>query len=113
MKLIESQGYILEENIIFQENRSSMLMKKNGEQSCGKETMHIDRWYFFIKDRIEKKKVIIEYCRIEEIIGYIFSKTLKGSLFNNFRNIIMKIEEWSQPKNMQDYRSVLGEITTL
>ena len=113
MKLMEAQGYILEENIIFQENRISMLMKKNGKQSCGKETMHIDRWYFFIKDRIEKKKLIIEYCPIDEIIGYIFSKTLKGSLFNNFRNIIMKIEEWSQPKNMQDYRSVLGEITTI
>ena len=35
MKFLEDQGYVIEDNIIFQENQSEIITKKNEKYSCG------------------------------------------------------------------------------
>ena len=88
-------------------------MAKNGNTHAVKKTRHIDTSYSFITDRIEKKEGFIEHFPTEEMIEDFFSKPLQGSLFRKFRDIIMNLEDWYQPKNMWDHRSVLGKFTTL
>ena len=84
-----AQGYDLKDNIIYQDNKSAMLLEKNGMQSAGKRSKHINVRHFFIKDRHEKKEVSIEYCPTDEMIGDYFTKPLQGRKFKKFRKLIM------------------------
>ena len=76
MLVLDSQGYIIEDNLIFQDNHISMLMENNGKYSRGKKTRHIDMCYFCITVIIYKKEVSIGYFPTEETIGDLFSKPL-------------------------------------
>jgi len=44
---IEEQGYEIEKNILFQDNKSSILLETNGRKSVGKRSRHINIRYFF------------------------------------------------------------------
>jgi hypothetical protein len=46
---LEAQGYTINENIIFQDNMSTLSLKKNGHTSSSKRTKHIKAKYFFIQ----------------------------------------------------------------
>ena len=48
-KFLEKQGYKVEENIIYQDNQSTILLEKNGRNSCTGNTRHIDIRYFLLK----------------------------------------------------------------
>jgi len=86
---LEHQGYKLEENVVFQDNKSAILMEKNGRNSCTGNSRHINIRYFFIKDRIKNKEVSVAYCPTEIMLADYFTKPLQGSLFNKFRAVIM------------------------
>ena len=90
---VESQGYKVNENIMYQDNMSAMLLEKNGKKSSTKNTKHINVRYFFIKDRIACGDVKIEHCPTKEMIGDHFTKPLQGELFRKFRAEIMNIPE--------------------
>ena len=45
---MEVQGYKVDDNILFQDNKSAMLLEKNGKASSSKQTKHINIRYFFI-----------------------------------------------------------------
>ena len=47
---LEAQGYGVQENILFQDNKSSILLEKNGKASSRKCMKHINIRYFFITD---------------------------------------------------------------
>jgi hypothetical protein len=49
---LEAQGYAVGDNIVLQDNRSAILLKKNGKASSSKRTKHINIRYFFVTDRI-------------------------------------------------------------
>ena len=42
---LEAQGYGINENILYQDNMSAMLLEKNGEKSSNKNTKHINVHY--------------------------------------------------------------------
>jgi hypothetical protein len=44
------QGYGVVENLLLQDNKSSILFERNGKASSGKCTRHINIRYFFIAD---------------------------------------------------------------
>ena len=51
---MEAQGYTTSTAILYQDNKSAILLEKNGRMSCGKNTKHINIRYFFITDYIKK-----------------------------------------------------------
>ena len=59
---LEGQGYKVTDNIVYQDNKSTMLMAKNGKVSSGKGTKHINIRYFFVADRISSNELTVEYC---------------------------------------------------
>jgi hypothetical protein len=95
--------------IVSQDNRSTILLKKNGKRSWGKRTcgLNICPSHFFLTDQIEKGKVSVKYCPTKEMIGDYMSKPLQGTLFKNFRDLIMGNKLVLSPK-MVDDRSVLN-----
>ena len=68
---------------------SAMKMEKNGRNSCTGNLRHIDVRYFFVKDRIDKGEMEVQYCPSHEMLADYFTKPLQGSLFNRLRDVIM------------------------
>ena len=83
------QGYKIKDNILYQDNKSTILMLKNGRNSCTGNSRHINVRYFFVKDRIDKGELKVEYCPSTIMLAYFFTKTLQGHLFKKFRDVIM------------------------
>jgi hypothetical protein len=89
---LEEQGFNIRNNIIYQDNTSAILMEENGRTSSGKKTRHINIRYFFVRDRIEKGEVQIEYCPTDEMTGDYFTKPVQGAKFRKFRTRIMNLK---------------------
>ena len=51
---LEAQGYGINENILYQDNMSAMLLEKNGKKSSTKNTKHINMCHYFIEDRYRR-----------------------------------------------------------
>jgi hypothetical protein len=93
------QGYGEVENLILQDNKSSILLERNGKASSGKRTRHINRRYFFITDRVNMKEVAIEWCPTEMMVADFMTKPLQGSHFRNLRDYIMGKVRNIKPNN--------------
>ena len=61
-RFMEAQGYDVKENIIYQDNKSTILLLENGKRSSGKRTRAINIRYFFLTDQRNKGNVRFEYC---------------------------------------------------
>ena len=86
---MHEQGYTVEDSKLFQDNQSTILMLKNGRNSCTGNSRHINIRYFFVKDRIDNEEVKVEYCPSEDMLADFFTKELQGKLFLKFRSVIM------------------------
>ena len=83
------QGYDIRNNIIYQDNESAIKMERNGRNSCTGNSRHVDIKFFWVKDRVDKKEVRIEYCPTTLMLADYFTKPLQGNLFRRFRDVIM------------------------
>jgi hypothetical protein len=83
------QGYGIVKNLLLQDNKSSILLERNGKASSGKRTRHINIRYFFITDRVNMKEVSIEWCPTKDMVADFMTKPLQGSHFKRLRDIIM------------------------
>ena len=86
---LEEQGYGIKNNVIYQDNQSAILMEKNGRNSCTGNSRHINIRYFFVKDRIDKGEVRVQYCPTGLMLGDFYTKPLMGAKFKEFREYIM------------------------
>jgi hypothetical protein len=95
---MEAQGYKVSDNILYQDNKSAMLLEMNGKASSSKHTKHINKRtkhinirYFFITDRITNGDLSTEWCPTLDMIGDYMTKPLQGALFCKFRDLIMGV----------------------
>ena len=84
-----AQGYAIKNNVIYQDNQSAIRMEKNGRNSCTGNSRHIHIRYFFVKDRIDKGEMRVEYCPTHIMLADFFTKPLMGELFRKLRDVIM------------------------
>jgi hypothetical protein len=125
---------------LFQDNKSAILLEKNGKASSSKRTKHINIRYFFITDRVEKGDVSLVWCPTGDMVGDFMTKPLQGALFRKFRDQIMGVipardpgpgkakpesdtnkvkpknggtvkAKFGAPRNGVHHRSVLGVVT--
>jgi hypothetical protein len=88
---LEAQGYPVKENILFQDNQSTMLLEEKGRQSAGKRSRHLNIRLFFVKDQKEKRNLTIQYCPTDQMIGDYMTKPLHSKKFKKFRQSIMNL----------------------
>ena len=88
-EFLKCQGYKLKENVLFQDNMSSIRMEKNDRQSCTGNSRHINIRYFFAKDRVDKGEINIRHCPTGKMLADYFTKPLQGKLFGVFCDVIM------------------------
>ena len=86
---MEAQGHVIKENVLKQDNKSTILLLENGKKSSSKRTRAINIRYFFLTDQIEKGNLSVEYCPTGEMWADFMSKPLTGKLFKKFRKLIM------------------------
>ena len=78
---MEEQGYDIEENKIYQDNKSAILLETNGRKSAGKRSRALNVRYFFVTVHVEKGNVIIDYCSTDDMIADYMTKPLQGEKF--------------------------------
>jgi hypothetical protein len=88
---MKAQGYNVKDNVLFQDNKSFILLENNGKASSSKHTKHINIRYFFITDRVSNKEVSVVWCPTGDMIGDYATKPLQGILFRKFRDQIMGV----------------------
>ena len=88
---LSHQSYKVRDNIIFQDNKISMLLERNGKASSGKCTKHINIRYFFITNQISKGEVRVKWCPTEDMVADFLMKPLQGANFKRFRDLIMGV----------------------
>ena len=89
---LEKQGYDINMNILYQDNKSTMLLETNGRSSVGKQSRALNIRYFFLTDQVKEGNVIIKYCPTNLMFGDYMTKPLQGSKFVQFRKVIMGLD---------------------
>ena len=90
-KFLEAQGIKVKSNIVYQDNKSAMLLEKNGRSSAGKRSRHLDIRYFFITDQVNQGNMEIQYCPTDLMTADYMTKPLHGKKFMKFKKEIMNL----------------------
>jgi hypothetical protein len=86
---VQHQGYHVDENILYQDNKSTILLETNGKKSAGKRSRALNIRYFFLTDQVEKGNLSILYCPTDDMWGDFHSKLLQGKKYRRFGAHIM------------------------
>ena len=86
---------VLLEDISFVQNKPTMIKEDNqGAIALSKNpkyhprTKHIDIKHHFIRDKVAKKAVVLDYCPTEEMLSDLLTKPLGKTLFQRFRELM-------------------------
>jgi hypothetical protein len=55
-EFLKSQDYDVEDNVVYQDNKSAILLANNAKRSSGKRTRHMNIRYFSVTNRIKMDK---------------------------------------------------------
>ena len=86
---MKAQGYRTLDKILFQDNKSSILLENNGKALSRKRTKHINIRYLFITYSVAQGDVSLLWCPTGDMIRDLMTKPLQGALFRKFRDQIM------------------------
>ena len=104
INFLKAQGYEIKHNIVYQDNQSTIRMAKNGRNSCTGNSRHIDIRYFFVKDRVDKGELEIQYCPTYMMLADYFTKSLQGKAFRVYRDVVMGYKHISSLKELTPSR---------
>ncbi|CAJ1968085.1 unnamed protein product [Cylindrotheca closterium] len=85
---MEEQGYPIHKNILYQDNKSSILLETNGRSSAGKRSRALNTRYFFVTDQVELGNITIEHMPTDEMWADYMKKPLQGEKFCKFQAVI-------------------------
>jgi len=114
---LTAQGYKVKDNILYQDNKSAILLERNGRVSSTKRTKHMDIRYFFVTDRIKCGEFKTEWCPTNEMIADFMTKPLQGFFYQILRfshgnqigqlDCVVSSVVWPSPCTGLFHRSVL------
>jgi hypothetical protein len=86
---MKAQGIEVLDNILYQDNKSAILLEKNGRKSSSKRTKHFEVRYYYVADRIAKGDLTVVWCPNPNMIADFLTKPLQGQMFIQFRDVLM------------------------
>ena len=86
---MKAQGFEVRDNILYQDNRSAILLETNGRASSSKRTKHINIRYYYVADRVAKGDLRVVWCPTDKMIADFLTKPLQGKAFVEFRDLLM------------------------
>jgi hypothetical protein len=103
-EFLQEQGYEMAPITLKQDNKSTMILLNKG-MSTSERTRHIAIRFFFVKDRIETKEVVLEYLPTTEMIADVMTKPLQRELFRKMRSLLLGWDSYA-------YQGVWSEMRT-
>ena len=88
---MEAQGYTIESNLLYQDNKSTILLAKNGRMSAGKNSRHIKNRCFLITDKVAQGDLSIQHKGTKDMWADVNTKPVQGLLFRKFRHEMMGV----------------------
>ena len=70
---------------MFQDNQSALASLKTGKPSS-KRSRHINIKYFYLKDKVDREELELEYLPTDEMIADVLTKPLQGEKFRVLRS---------------------------
>ena len=89
---IWTQRYTIKKNILYQDNKSTILLAKNSRMSAGKNMKHIKNSFFLITDKIAQEELKIQHTGTEEMRADMNTDPRQGVKFRVTRAQVMGIE---------------------
>ena len=89
---LEAQGFKVEKNSLYQDNKINILLQENGKNSYSKRTRHLNIRYFFLADQVKKGNLTTKYCPTEAMTADFMTNPLQGEKFRQFQNHILNIK---------------------
>ena len=86
---LKAQGFAVSNNILYQDNRSAMLLVTNGRALSSKRTRYIEIWYYYVANRVAKGNLRVLWCPTDKMIADFLTKPLQGKAFVKFRDLLM------------------------
>ena len=86
---IQAQGYDMTHATICQDNKSAILLERNGKMSSSKRTKHIKMKYFFITDKIAQGEIQVKHVPTDEMWIDSNTKPTMGRRYRVDRSHIM------------------------
>ena len=97
----------MSEDVLMQDNNSSILLQKNYPFSVRKGSKHIHVRFYFAKDKINKKELKIVYCATDEMTADFNTKPLQGLKFVECLDKLLGISAEDFDKYKSQYVEVL------
>ena len=66
---IEAQGYTIENNILYQDNKPTIILVKNGRMPDGNNSKHIKNRFFLINDKLAQRELAIRHMGTKIHVG--------------------------------------------
>ena len=88
---VAAQGYTLESNLLYQDNKSTILLAKNSRMSAGKNSKHIKNRFFLIADKVAKDDVRIRHMGTQSMWADVNTKPVQRELFLIQRHHMMGV----------------------
>ena len=89
---IQEQGYNMTHALIYQDNKSAILLETNGKMSSSSRTKHIKSKFFFITDKVEQGEAEIEYKPTGQMWIDINTKPKCGTPYKTDRALMMNCD---------------------
>ncbi len=86
---MKAQGFAVSNNILYQDNKSAMLLETNELASSSKCTRHIEICYYYVADQVAKGDLRVVWCPMDEMIADFLTKPLQGKAFVKFWDLLM------------------------
>ncbi len=86
---MKAQGFAVSNNILYQDNKSAMLLETNGRALSSKRTRHIEIWYYYVANQVGKGDLRVVWCPMDEMIADFLMKPLQGKAFVKFWDLLM------------------------
>eukprot|EP00804_Cyclotella_cryptica_P030825 CCRYP_015076-RA/>CCRYP_015076-RA protein AED:0.63 eAED:0.44 QI:0/-1/0/1/-1/1/1/0/196 len=99
---LQAQGCGTKHAIIYQDNKSAILLESNGKWSSGKRTKHIKAKYFFVTDKVAEGDVLIKHTPTETMWADMNTKPKQGRAFRVDRSKMMNCPEDFDTSNEED-----------
>eukprot|EP00804_Cyclotella_cryptica_P016675 CCRYP_001993-RA/>CCRYP_001993-RA protein AED:0.60 eAED:0.37 QI:0/-1/0/1/-1/0/1/0/214 len=90
---LQAQGCGTKHAIIYQDNKSAILLESNGKWSSGKRTKHIKAKYFFVTDKVADGHVLIKHTPTKTMWADMNTKPKQGRAFRVDRSKMMNCPE--------------------
>jgi hypothetical protein len=86
---LKAQRFAVSDNILYQDNKSAMLLEMNGRALSSKRTRHIEIWYYYVANQVSKGDLSVVWCPTDEVIADFLTKPLQGKAFVKFWDLLM------------------------